>query len=102
MDIGSLLGLVAGAGLVLASILMGSGLGTFVNVPSVLVVVGGTVAATAIAFPGAELKMVGKVLGRVFKSPKHEMIALMQFLLECRKAAGRDGLLALEGLAEQA
>lgn len=102
MDIGSLLGLVAGTGLVLASILMGSGLGTFINVPSALVVVGGTIAATAIAFPGGELKTVGKVLGRVFKSPKHEMIVLMQFLVECRKAAGKDGLLALEGMAEQA
>ena len=102
MDIGSLLGLLAGAGLVLASIIMGSPLSTFINVPSMLVVIGGTVAATAIAFPGGELKMVGKVLGRVFKSPKQEMIALMQFLLECRKASGRDGLLALEGMAEQA
>ncbi|MCA9736720.1 MAG: MotA/TolQ/ExbB proton channel family protein [Gemmatimonadota bacterium] len=102
MDIGSLGGLVAGAGLVLAAIMLGSGIGAFIDVPSVLIVVGGTIAAVFIAFPGGELKMVGKVLGRVFKSPKHEMIALMQFLIECRKAVGKDGLLALEGLAEKA
>lgn len=102
MDIASIVGLLAGIGLVLASILMGSGLGTFINIPSVLVVVGGSIAATAIAFPGKELKLVISNVGRVFKSPKAEMIALMQFLLEARKASGKDGLLALEGLAEQA
>ncbi len=102
MDIGSLIGLVLGFGLVVGSILMGSSLGTFMNVPSVLVVVGGTVAATVIAFPMGELKMVFGVLGRVFKSPKAELLALMQFLLECRKRAGKEGLLALEGLAEEA
>jgi len=102
VDIGSIVGLLAGIGLVLASILMGSGLGTFINIPSVLVVIGGTICATAIAFPGKELKLVGKGVGRVFKSPKAEMIALMQFLLEARKAAGKEGLLALEGLADQA
>lgn len=102
MDIASIVGLLAGIALVLASILMGSGLATFINVPSMLVVLGGSLAATAIAFPGKELKLIVTNLGRVFKSPKAEMIALMQFLLEARKASGKDGLLALEGLAEQA
>ena len=102
MDLASLIGLLAGIALVLASILMGSGLGTFINIPSVLVVVGGALSATAIAFPGGELKLLIKGVGRVFKSPKQEMIALMQFLLEARKASGKEGLLALEGLAEQA
>lgn len=102
MDIGTLIGLVLGVGLVLASILMGSDLGTFVNVPSILVVVGGTMAATIIAFPMGEMKMVVAVLGRVFKNPKQEMLALMEFLLECRKASGKEGLLALEGLTERA
>ncbi len=102
MDLASILGLIAGVVLVLAAILMGSSIGTFVNVPSVLVVVGGTIAATAIAFPGKELKMVGKVTARVFKSPKQEMIALMKFLLECRKVSAKEGSLALEGMVKKA
>ncbi len=102
MDLASILGLVAGAVLVLVAILMGSSIGTFVNVPSVLVVVGGTIAATAIAFPGRELKMVGSVTSRVFKNPKQEMIALMRFLLECRKVSAKEGPLALEEMAEKA
>lgn len=102
MDFASIGGLVAGIGLILTAIIMGSGIGAFIDVGSILIVIGGTIAATAVAFPGGELKLVIKGLGSVFKSPKAEMIALMQFLLEARKASGKEGLLALEGLAEQA
>lgn len=102
MDIGSLAGLLAGSGLVIASMLMGGGLGMFVNIPSLMIVVGGTFAATAIAFPGKELKMVGQSMGRVFKNPKAEMVELMKFLVDCRKASGKGGLLALEELAKKA
>lgn len=102
MDIGSLAGIVAGIVLVLASILMGSDLMTFVNVPSLLVVVGGTFAATAIAFPLKELKGAASVLGRVFKNPRHEVVELVKFLLDCRKEAAKDGLLALEKMAGNA
>ena len=76
MDIGTPIGLVLGIGLVLAAILMGSDLMTFVNLPSVLVVVGGTIAATIIAFPLGELKMVFGVMGRVLKNPKQETLVL--------------------------
>ncbi|MGI9628809.1 MAG: motility protein A [Longimicrobiales bacterium] len=102
MDIGSLAGLLVGSGLVIASMLMGGGLGMFINVPSLMIVVGGTFAATAIAFPGKELKMVGQCMGRVFKSPKQEILQLMKFLVDCRKASGKGGLLALEELAQKA
>lgn len=102
VDIGTPIGLLLGIGLVVAAILMGSDLMTFFNAPSILVVVGGTMAATIIAFPLNELKMVVGVMGRVFKNPTQEMLGLMEFLLECRKASGKEGLLALEGMTEQA
>ena len=42
MDIATLAGIIAGIGLVLSSILMNSGLGLFINAPSAMIVVGGT------------------------------------------------------------
>lgn len=102
MDKGSIIGIAAGAVLVVAAILMGSGLMTFVNYPSMLIVGGGTVAATAVAFPTKELLGVGSVLGRVFKNPKQEVLALVKFMLACRKEAAKEGLLALEKMAGQA
>jgi len=102
MDIGSLAGLAAGLGLVLTAILMGSGLGAFFDAPSLLIVGGGTLSATAIAFPLSELKGAGSVMARVFKNPRQEVLDLVKFLLECRKQAAKEGLLALEKLAEGA
>jgi chemotaxis protein MotA len=44
MDLASLIGVFAGVGLVLASILMNSGLDLFINIPSAMIVLGGTLA----------------------------------------------------------
>ena len=51
MDLGTVIGFVLAWGFVLASILMGGSLMMFVNYPSMMIVVGGTFAATMIAVP---------------------------------------------------
>jgi chemotaxis protein MotA len=81
---------------------MGTGLSFFINPPSMLIVVGGTIAATSVAFPAKELFSVGSVTKRVFRNPKQEMIALVKFLMDCRKTAAKEGSLALENLAKKA
>lgn len=102
MDKSAIIGIVAGLALVIGAIFMGSGIGMFISVPSLLIVAGGTVAATAVAFPGRELKWIAPVTARVFRNPKQELLALARFLLDCRKAVAKDGPLALEKLAEEA
>ncbi len=102
MDKGTLFGVLAGLGLVLSAIFMGSGLGTFFNVPSLLIVAGGTVAATAVAFPTKELKLISQVTRRVFNNPKTEMLSMVKFLLDCKKMATKEGPLALENMAKKA
>jgi chemotaxis protein MotA len=52
MDLATIIGLVAGlAAVVSAVILGGESLGTMINPPSLVVVLGGTVGATLITFP---------------------------------------------------
>lgn len=102
MDKGTLFGVLAGILLVGGSIAMGSGVTIFLSPASLLIVCGGTVAATAIAFPTKELKLIPPVVRRVFRDPKSEMIAIMQFLVECRKLSSKEGPLALEKMAEDA
>ena len=76
MDIGSILGILAGAGLIGFAILSGSssGFAAFINAGGLMIVVGGTLAATAIAFPTKELKLLIPVLARVFRNPKTEIL----------------------------
>ncbi len=102
MDKASIGGVLAGIGLVLAAILLGSPLSTFINVPGILIVAGGTFAATSIAFPTSELKMIFTVSRRVFNDPGDEMVAISQHLISAMKVLKRDGPVALEAVAEEA
>ena len=63
MDLGTIVGLLVGIGLVLGSIMMGGGgLGPFINIPSAMITIGGSFAATMISFPlGAVLGVAGIV-----------------------------------------
>ena len=51
MDIATLLGIFSGIALLLASIMQNSGLELFVSPPSAMIVLGGTIAATLVAYP---------------------------------------------------
>ena len=50
MDLATLIGLLSAMGIIGASIFLGGSAGTFFNVPSLLVVVGGTIGAVLMQF----------------------------------------------------
>jgi chemotaxis protein MotA len=96
MDIATIIGVISGIGLVIASILMGSGLGLFFNAPSIMIVGGGTLAATLIAYPLKEFLMVIKLFLKVFifKIPSPD--SLVKTLVEISNKARKSGILAIE------
>ena len=51
MDLATILGLIAGTAVVAMAILFGGSASMFVNIPSILIVFGGTLAGTLIRFP---------------------------------------------------
>ena len=102
MDKGTIFGVLAGIGLVLTAIMQGSGLATFYNLPALLIVGGGTLAATAIAFPTKELWLIPQVTRRIFNNPKSETMSAIDFMIECRKRASKDGFISLENMARKA
>ncbi len=67
MDKGTLIGISAGLGLVLVSMLMGGGVTAFISIPSLLIVLGGTIAATLVNFPMKDLISVMKVTQKALK-----------------------------------
>jgi chemotaxis protein MotA len=68
MDKTTLGGTVGVWGLVaLAIILGGAGFGAYIDIPSVLIVFGGTASVTAAQFEGTDLKNFGKAFGIAFK-----------------------------------
>ena len=97
MDIASIVGMVSGVAFVVISILLGSGLGLFFNVPSIVIVVGGTFAATLIAFPLGDFLKVTKASARVFMFRIEKPEDLVAQLVEISNKARKGGLLSIEG-----
>ncbi|MEW4562249.1 motility protein A [Bremerella sp. JC770] len=98
MDIASVVGLLAAIGLILTAILIapGSSLMAFVDVPSLLVVCGGAIAACMIAFPLKSMLGMPMSIKVVFLNKATDYGALIQQIVSLAETARRDGLLALE------
>jgi len=65
MDLATILGIVAGAAVIAFAIVMGGSVQAFVDMPSVLIVIGGGFAATLIRFPLAGVAQAVVTGGRV-------------------------------------
>lgn len=96
MDISTLFGLVGGFGLLVVSMVMGGSLMLFVNIPSLVVVIGGTIAALLIRFSIPEtIGTLGLIKMSLFFSIKSKEEVIQQFG-ELAQIARKEGLLALE------
>ncbi len=101
MDIATVIGIVLGSGLVLVSILLNSGLGAFIDVASIAVVCGGTVAASLISFPLGQVMKVATVVRKAFFTKPVDPVDSVVTLVKLAEVARRDGILSLESqLAE--
>ena len=96
MDITTLVGIASGLGLVLMAILQGGGVAIFINIPSLMITVGGTIGATLINFPMPKVIGVMRVVKKAFLhkevSPENTIATLVEFA----RIARREGVLALE------
>ena len=101
MDFATLLGIVSGIGLVLASIMENSGLELFWSPPSAMIVLGGTFAATLIAYPIQELlKVIGHFV-KVFVTRKSDYYELIETMVDVCSVARKGGVLAIETKLEE-
>lgn len=97
IDVSSLIGILAALGLMLAGMAFGSGsLGAFVDVPSVLIVLGGTLFLTMACFNFHELgHLFGLVMGTIVYSAEDPSHSAVQ-ALEVATIARKSGLLELQ------
>ena len=93
MDIATILGVVVGIALIGWSLQMGSGIGMFIDIPSIMIVGGGTLASTLINFP---LKQVLSLV----KAKEDDPLELIKQFIQLAVVVRKDGHLALENQAE--
>jgi chemotaxis protein MotA len=98
VDLATVVGVLLGFALVVMAILLGGDMVSYLNAPSVLIVVGGATAATMASQPLAKfLKIPGVVANTIFsKTP--EPGAVISQIVALAEVARRDGILALEGM----
>ncbi len=102
MDLGSVIGLVLTLALLFGAMLMGVGIGPYIDVPSILIVFGGTVGTLLIGFKLEQIKSFGKIFMVAIKPPKNDPKEMIAKLVEFSTKARKDGILALEGdIAEE-
>ncbi|MCP4293655.1 MAG: motility protein A [bacterium] len=96
MDLATIIGLVAAFGLIVWSILLGGSLSGFIDMPSVAVVIGGTMGALLINFPLKKFLALGKVMGKTFMFALDEPSLVIDKMVKYAERARREGMLALE------
>lgn len=96
MDIATVIGIIAGFGLITVAIVIGGNPIVFVSVSSAVIVVGGTIAATLINYPLSDVLSVMGPLKNTFFHKEVDAGALVSKLVEFATIARREGILALE------
>ena len=98
MDFGTFLGLASGIALVLGAIFMGGSLMEFINMPSIMIVVGGTVASACVAYPLEEVFQAFSAMMQIFSSRKVRDAEVVNVMVRIAEISRREGLLALENI----
>ncbi|GIW95084.1 MAG: flagellar motor protein MotP [Pirellulaceae bacterium] len=102
MDLATVIGMTLAVALILGSILMGGApFSTFIDIPSILVVLGGSLGAVLICFPLRTVLLVPGVTKKVFLNRAVDYRAIIAQLVSLAETARRDGLLALESRLEK-
>ncbi len=96
MDLATLLGLVGAMGVVMAAIITGGSPIIFMNVPSILIVLGGTALVVMMKFTLGQFFGAFKVAARAFMFKLDEPEDLITQVVELATIARKEGMLALE------
>jgi chemotaxis protein MotA len=100
MDVATLVGLISGFGLITAAILLGGDPASFVNPPSILIVIGGTLAVTSMCFSVSDMTRSVKIIAKTFfYSSRDPSDAAIQ-VLQIAELARRQGVLSLQNVLD--
>ncbi len=96
-DYGTLIGLLAGTAIIFIGIIAGGGnLFWFLNFNSLLIVIGGTFAATMVNLPLKAVTNIFNILQNVFKEEDDDYSGIIDEIVQKATKSRKDGLLSLE------
>ena len=98
MDAASLIGIISGLALIIGAIFIGGDLQSFINVQGMMIVFGGTLAATLITFQFKDVVTAFLAAFFVFSEKKLDPNDMVQTMIELCTISRRQGLIALSRL----
>lgn len=99
MDIATIIGLVLALGLIIFA--MGEFFTAFINIPSLLIVVGGTLGAIFVFFPMENVLGLGGIIRNVFLTKPQQISTLIATIIDYAGRARREGILSLQNVANE-
>ena len=96
MDLATIIGLVVAFSLLIGAVMLGGSIAMFIDIPSILIVIGGSVAALFIKFRMGEVFSVVGILGKAFFNQSQDIDRIIGQLVDMANIARKDGILALE------
>jgi chemotaxis protein MotA len=101
MDLATIIGIVLAFGLVFAAIANGGGVLAFIDLTSMLIVLGGTLGATLVNYPLGSVYGVVGVIKNAFFTTTEKPTDIIKRFLEYANRARREGILSLEPLLKE-
>ena len=97
MDLATLIGFLGTIGMIAGAMISAGGLGSYIDVPSILIVFGGSFFAVMYTAPLPVYLGSFGAFGKAFKPPVKKMDELITRIVELAGIARKDGMMALEG-----
>ena len=99
MDLASAFGLLVGFGLIIAAMFLGGSPSAFIDLPSILIVIGGTFCITMISYTVREFLTAQSLIFRVLFQRLPDASDAAYLVLQLAVKARKDGVLTLQKLA---
>ena len=98
MDLGTIIGLICGFGLVITAIVMGGSAKSFINAPAILIVLGGTFAITTVCFSLPEMSRSAQVIAKTIFHTNRDPEEAAILVLQIAEMARKQGVLSLQNV----
>jgi len=96
MDIATIIGIISAWLLIIVSIAISGGLGGFLNIPSILIVVGGSLSSLLISFSLSDFIQGLKSFIKAIRPNIPDIEEAVSYMVNIAQLARRDGILSLE------
>ncbi len=95
MDIASFIGIISGVSLIISAIFLGGDIHNFINIQGIMIVFGGTIAATLLTFPFRDVMAAFKAAYFVFSKDEEDPNDAISTMIKLSHISRRQGLLQL-------